>query len=90
MKNLAPLGKFSLVGTFGSVFAALFTVIRYLEGSYAKGGRFASSAVTAAAGAPSKGALGTLVLASILSTAFIAHFNSPRFCKNSRHTTPSS
>eukprot|EP00403_Amphidinium_massartii_P035929 CAMPEP_0178434608 /NCGR_PEP_ID=MMETSP0689_2-20121128/33509_1 /TAXON_ID=160604 /ORGANISM="Amphidinium massartii, Strain CS-259" /LENGTH=480 /DNA_ID=CAMNT_0020056673 /DNA_START=30 /DNA_END=1469 /DNA_ORIENTATION=+ len=81
LKNLAPLGKFSLVGTFGSVFVALFTAIRFFQGSYAPGGRFASSVAKAAAGTASKSPVDALILASILSTAFIAHFNSPRMYK---------
>mmetsp|Transcript_48889 Transcript_48889/g.116213 ORF Transcript_48889/g.116213 Transcript_48889/m.116213 type:complete len:510 (+) Transcript_48889:73-1602(+) len=79
LKNLAPLGKFSIVGTFGSAFVAFFMGLRFFQGAYAPGGKFFASAAPAAAKAiGSKGPLDALILASILSTAFIAHFNAPR------------
>eukprot|EP00971_Amphidinium_carterae_P037567 738515-Amphidinium_carterae.1 len=78
LRNLAPLGKFSIVGTAGSAFVAVFMGLRYFQRAYMPGGKFAAVATAVAKSSGPKSAVDSLILASILSTAFIAHFNAPR------------
>jgi amino acid permease len=85
MKNLSSLAPFSLVGTLGMVYTAIAMTVRFLSKAYAvPGGRFVMDV------APSLrpkfgpvGAQGILspsaaILVSMLSTAYMAHFNAPK------------
>lgn len=76
LENLAPLGKFSLIGTFASGYVVLFMALRFFQGSYAPGGRFCASAASSQPCVSNS--LGVLLLASIASCAFLAHFSAPR------------
>jgi amino acid permease len=86
MKNLSALAPFSLLGILGMGFTALAMTVRYLDGSYAVGtGALAKD--VAAHLRPSFGADGwqsvlqpnALILLCMLSTAYMAHFNAPKF-----------
>lgn len=91
VKNLSSLAPFSLVGILGIVYTALVIALRYFDSSYAlPSGKFLADleSVPAFIGAStSQGASllknfqnpKTLILTSMLSTAFIAHFNAPKF-----------
>lgn len=93
MKNLSSLAPFSLVGILGMLYTAVAMAIRYLGGAYAVGGAFRATALKA----PAFGSLGAsaawspkaLVLTCMLSNAYIAHFNAPKFLKELKNNTMS-
>lgn len=83
MKSLSALAPFSLVGILGMLYTSLVMMLRYVTKSYAAGGRF----VVAEHLTPRFGTAGwksvfggnAAILVSMLSTAFMAHYNAPRF-----------
>lgn len=87
VKNMSTLAPFSLIGILGMVYTAIVIALRYVDGSYGvPGGRFLADLDAV----PSFNAEGAslllplknpkaLILVSILSTAYIAHFNAPKF-----------
>jgi amino acid permease len=91
VKNLSSLAPFSLVGILGMIYTAFVIGLRYFDGSYKlPNGRFLADlgAVPSFAGAGSSSAGSmllplrnpkSLILVSMLSTAYIAHFNAPKF-----------
>jgi amino acid permease len=86
MKNLSALAPFSLLGILGMGFTALAMTVRYLDGSYAVGTGALVSDVAAHL-RPAFGSHGwssvlqpnALILLCMLSTAYMAHFNAPKF-----------
>eukprot|EP00904_Undaria_pinnatifida_P009553 jgi/Undpi1/5728/HiC_scaffold_2.g01002.m1 len=90
LKNLKSLGFTSMLGTSGLLYTAVMMAIRFFDGSYAAGGRF--HALLPAGGAPVFGVKGSnpicfLVLVSMLSTAYEAHFNAPLFYRELKDNT---
>ncbi|CAE8732335.1 unnamed protein product, partial [Polarella glacialis] len=81
LRSFGPLAKFSLLGTVGTSYVVMFVTKRFFDGSYAAGGAFYQPLVAAAAVKSSMGLVNPqmLVLISILSTAFLVHFNAPQF-----------
>lgn len=91
VKNLSSLAPFSLVGILGIVYTALVIGLRYFDSSYAlPDGKFLADLESAPAFMDASIGEGasllknfqnpkTLILTSMLSTAFIAHFNAPKF-----------
>lgn len=83
LKNLESLKYSSIVGILGVVYCAIFMGIRYLDGSYRPGGEFFSSIKEGMK--PSFNNKGTVidnsifVLLSMMSTAYVAHYNAPKF-----------
>lgn len=85
LKNLSSLAPFSLVGVLGMVFTAIAMSIRYMDGSYAVGGNLVEGVAKNLQ--PNFGSKGwqsvkdpsSLILVCMLSTAFMAHFNAPKF-----------
>jgi len=87
LQNLASLGKFSLLGNLGNVFVIIFMGVRFFQGAYAAGGPYAVPAKTLAS--PTLGgATDVLILSSILSTAFVGHFNAPNMYRELKATSP--
>ena len=93
LKNLSSLAPFSLVGILGMFYTFVAMAIRYTGGSYAVGGALRDTALKAplfgnlgAAGAWSPKAL---ILTCMLSNAYIAHFNAPKFLKELKNNTMS-
>lgn len=91
LKNLSSLAPFSLVGILGMLYTFVAMAIRYTGGAYAIGGAYRQTALTAplfgsvgAAGAWSPKAL---ILTCMLSNAYIAHFNAPKFLKELKNNT---
>jgi len=85
MRDLSSLAVGSIVGTAGTVYTMLFIFLRLFDGSYAAGGKF--HALIPAASQPSFYAPtaakplfnpGMFVLLSMLSSAFLAHYNAPK------------
>ncbi len=50
LKDLSALAFSSIVGTFGTLFAAVVFAVRYFDGSYAPGGQFYKSLCPSARG----------------------------------------
>jgi len=93
VKNLATLAPFSLLGIMGMAYTSFAIGIRYFGGAYAAGGRFLPD--IAANLQPSFGNVGaagvlspsSLILICMLSNAYIAHFNAPRFFRELKDNT---
>lgn len=82
LKNLSSLSPFSLLGLGGTLYTAVFMAIRYLDKSYLPGGAYFNDIVLK----PSFNQRGgyvlnhlTFVLLSMFSTAYVAHYNAPKF-----------
>jgi len=84
MKNLSSLAPFSLVGSLGMIYTALAMVARYFGKAYSATGAFGVDNVAALR--PKFGTVGAqgaltpsvAIFVSMLSTAFMAHFNAPK------------
>jgi len=91
MKNLSSLAPFSLVGIIGMLYTTLAMAIRYFSGAYAPGGKFVATALAAPvfgnAGAAAAISAKTLILTSMLSNAYIAHFNAPKYLAELKNNT---
>ncbi|EED87343.1 predicted protein [Thalassiosira pseudonana CCMP1335] len=74
LKNLSSLAPFSLVGVAGMFYTAVAMAIRYLGGSYKLGTAAFGNLGASAALSPN-----TFILICMLSTAYMAHFNAPKF-----------
>lgn len=90
VKNLSSLAPFSLVGILGMAYTGTVIGLRYFDGSYQlPSGKFLAdlkslpSLVTDSSVAAASPLLNpkSLILVSMLSTAYIAHFNAPKFYK---------
>ena len=94
LKNLSSLAPFSLLGVMGMAYTAIAMGVRYFDGSYAlPDGKlvtqvakelqpsFGSKGVEAAFSANS------LILVCMLATAFLAHFNAPKFYNELKDNT---
>lgn len=84
LKSLAALAPSSIIGVFGVVFTGGFLGLRLKQGAYKVGGAFHSAVAPALR--PAFGAVGTkplfpssLVLISMVATAYMAHFSAPQF-----------
>jgi len=91
LQSLAALAPFSAIGMMGSIYTAIFMTIRYLDGSYCQGGRFFHDLPPTLQPVfdtrPNSVSKLTLVLVSMLSTAYIAHYNAPNFYSELRNNT---
>jgi len=81
MKSLAALAPFSLLGLGGTLYTAIFMLMRLLDGSYQAGGKFFSEVAVKPLLTSNGFKLSqmTFVLLSMLSTSYIAHYNAPKF-----------
>ena len=91
MKDLASLAPFSLLGVIGMAFTGLAMTIRYLDGSYDNSAVSTSTKSLLSTVPPNlRPSFGTdgwqsvftpksLILVCMLSTAYMAHFNAPKF-----------
>lgn len=97
MKNLKSLAPFSLLGVLGMTYTAVAMTIRWLDGSYLIDGEIEGNLVAQVARhlKPKFGDLGmesvmspnALILVCMLSTAYMAHFNAPKFYLELRDNT---
>jgi len=87
LRSLDALKPFSILGTAGMVYTVLFMTLRLMDGSYAEGGIYHNELVKAKQALPAFGSgvnyfglnAKSAILLATLSTAFIAHYNAPRF-----------
>jgi len=80
LRSFGQLSRFSLLGTIATSYVVLFVAKRFFDGSYGPGGAFFDASthpVLQASGAVGLNA-NMLVLLSILSTAYLVHFNAPQ------------
>lgn len=94
MKSLKSLGPFSLVGILGMIYTSVAMFIRYKDGSYGVSGEFASGLDPSLAPrfGPSESLSDVInpnlfLLVSMLSTAFMAHYNAPKFYLELKNNT---
>ena len=91
LKNLSSLAPFSLVGILGMLYTFVAMAIRYTGGAYAIGGAYRQTALTAplfgSVGAVGAWSPKALILTCMLSNAYIAHFNAPKFLKELKNNT---
>ena len=91
LKNLSALAPFSLVGICGMLYTTLAMGLRWWGQSYAPGGAYYASQLTqpifGTAGAASALSPKALILACMLSNAYIAHFNAPKFLSELKNNT---
>lgn len=96
MKNLSSLAPFSLLGIIGMVFTAVSMGIRYFTGAYSfPSGVFLPD--IAASLQPNFGSIGaagvfnpaSFILICMLSTAYMSHFNAPKFYNELENNTVS-
>lgn len=91
MKNLSSLAPFSLLGSLGMCYTAIAMAIRYFGKAYAVGGKFVVANNFAPkfgnAGAAAALSPNVFILVSMLSTAYMAHFNAPKFYKELKNNT---
>lgn len=93
MKNLSSLAPFSLIGIVGMLYTTFAMAMRYFGGAYATGGKYVASALAAPvfgnAGAKAALSAKSLILTCMLSNAYIAHFNAPKFLAELKNNTMS-
>lgn len=91
LKSLAALAPFSILGLIGMLYTGVFMTIRYMDGSYTEGGKFFESISENLRpvfnSRPNPVNKLTFVLLSMLSTAYIAHYNAPTFYKELENNT---
>jgi len=91
LKNLASLAPFSLVGIMGMLYTTLAMGLRYFGKAYAPGGTYYASQlatpVFGTAGASAALSPKSLILMCMLSNAYIAHFNAPKFLAELKNNT---
>lgn len=94
MEDLSWLAYTSLLGSGGMIFTVCFMALRLYDGSYLPGGQF-YDAVAEHLRPNFEGAPGlftvdthTLTLVCLLSTAFIAHYNAPKFYEQLADRSP--
>merc|ERR1719419_383381 len=81
LRTFGQLAKFSALGTAASSFVVFFVVKRFFDGTYSPLGAFDTLGKTVVDSR-------ILILASILSTAFLVHFNAPQMYAELRPSTP--
>jgi amino acid permease len=95
MKNLSSLAPFSLVGVLGMAYTAAAMTVRYVDGSYAAPDGALREYVASEDLLPAFGDDGwravlkpsSLILVCMLSTAYMAHFNAPKFYRELKDNT---
>eukprot|EP00588_Corethron_pennatum_P012437 CAMPEP_0194275196 /NCGR_PEP_ID=MMETSP0169-20130528/8099_1 /TAXON_ID=218684 /ORGANISM="Corethron pennatum, Strain L29A3" /LENGTH=481 /DNA_ID=CAMNT_0039018605 /DNA_START=69 /DNA_END=1514 /DNA_ORIENTATION=- len=93
LKNLASLAPFSLLGIIGMGFTTASMGIRYLDGSYKAGGKFVAELapnLTPAFGTKGAAAVmnpNSFILVCMLSTAYLAHYNAPKYFNELKDNT---
>ena len=92
MKNLSSLAPFSLLGIMGMLITVIFMAVRYFDGSYAlPAGKFladlSAQPLFGSKGASAVFSPNAFILICMLSTAYMAHFNAPKFYNELENNT---
>lgn len=94
-RDLSALSYTSMIGCFGQVWVVLSMHLRYHDGSYRPGGQFYDAISDVDQPDFSGGGVmywktsaATFVLLGSLATAFIAHYNAPKFYSQLEDATP--
>lgn len=94
LKNMDALKYTSVLGLSGITYCALFIATRFFDKSYSAGGRYfdeISAAMRPSFGQQKPGSRPghvIFVLISMMSTAFSAHYNAPKFWIDLKNKTP--
>jgi len=94
LKELKKLAPFAMMGIGAILYTVFVMGLRYAQGAYALGGKFATVAA-ATASSPAFGSVGAagifspsaFVLIGMLATAFSSHYNAPKFYNELRDNT---
>ena len=93
LKNLSSLAPFSLLGSLGMLYTTFVMGLRYFGKGYAVNGEFYASQLATpifgTRGAASAFSPKALILACMLSNAYIANFNAPKFLSELKNNTMS-
>jgi len=88
LRDLSSLAIGSIIGNLGTLYTLLFMCLRLFDGAYSEGGKFFATIALAsrpAFVAPTAARPlinpAIFVLISMLSSAFLAHYNAPKFYK---------
>ncbi|CAJ1390406.1 unnamed protein product [Effrenium voratum] len=93
-RELSVLAYTSMIGCLGQVWVVFTMHIRYMDGSYRPGGRFYDQVAPKDQPDFSDGVIywktsaATFVLLGSLATAFIAHYNAPKYYAQLQDATP--
>lgn len=97
LKNLKSLAPFSLLGVMGMAYTAVAMTLRLLDGTYSMEGETQGRFIEQVASSlrPKFGNMGAesvlspnaLILVCMLSTAYMAHFNAPKFYLELKNNT---
>jgi amino acid permease len=94
LKNLSSLAPFSLLGSLGMAYTAIAMTVRYAQGAYLTPTTFfaadmAPNLTPTFGNVGMEGALSpnVFILICMLSTAFMAHFNAPKFYTELKNNT---
>ena len=92
LRSMSILSYGSVLGIAGTVYTAAFMGLRCFDGSYLPGGRFHAALAASAGPLPTFGGApkpltSIFVTVSMLSTAYIAHYNAPKFYSELKGTT---
>jgi len=90
LRSFAALAPVAALGTFGTLYTAAFMLYRYTQGAYLPDGFLYADATYK----PSFDEMGTrglpiFVLVSMFGTAYIVHFNAPKFANQLENPTAS-
>lgn len=82
LRSFAALAPFSMFGVGGMVYTTGFMGVRWWQGAYKPGGKFygaIAKSLTPVFNAGGGKPINAFILLSMVSTAFIAHYNAPKF-----------
>ena len=79
LRDISSLAPFSLLGLGGVLFTAISMIIRLFDQSYASRGQFISDLAVQPCFGDDGPNWDGVILCSTLATAFVAHYNAPRF-----------
>lgn len=87
LKNLAALAPFSLLGIFGMALTVATMGLRCLDGSYGASGKYIQDVAKLPIFGSKVFSSNAIILACMLGTSFMAHFNAPKFYNELENNT---
>lgn len=87
LKNLAALAPFSLLGIFGMALTVATMGLRCLDGSYGATGKYIQDVAKLPVFGSKVFSSNAIILACMLGTSFMAHFNAPKFYNELENNT---
>lgn len=87
LKNLSALAPFSLLGIVGMTLTVATMGLRFFDGSYGATGKFIQDVAKLPAFGSKVFSSSAIILACMLGTSFMAHFNAPKFYNELENNT---